>query len=226
MNRTFRYFLIAFGECILIAVMLLLFSKEEKELMILNTIVLSIAYLVNVLGYPALISRKGDDETASYGIAWTFTGLYSIAVLTTVILCYWWKVPFIWQIIAQCVLLFFFLTGIYFAGLAAQHAGNLERQRKFESQPIVRLKDKARMLEAVIPENISEETRQGIKEVIERTGYLIPHPSQSASMLETQIDTSLQNLSDELLAGASDESIDLLITRCKSLLKQRMALSK
>lgn len=226
MNRTFRYFLIAFGECILIAVMLLLFSEEERELMILDTIVLSIAYLVNVLGYPVLLPQKGDDETASYGIAWVGTGLYCVAVVVAVILCYWMGVPLAWQIVVQCALFFFFLTGIYFAGVAAQHAGSLDSERKMEAKPIARLKDKARMLEAVIPENISEETRQGIQEVIERTGYLIPNPSASASMLETQIDASLQSLSDELLAGASGEKIDALASRCKSLLKQRMALAK
>lgn len=225
MNRLFRYVLIAFGECILIAIMFLLFPKEKTDLMILDTVVLSIAYLVNVFGYPTLIRQTVEDEAAGYGLAWSGTWLYSIAVLVAIILFYWIDLSFAWQVVIHCALLFLFLCGIYWAGMAAGHAGRLDRKYKANAQGVEQLKAKARMLQAVLHEGMDENTRQEVIAVIEKTGYLIPNCSKLASTLENQINTLLDNLSDAVVARQPDAKISSLAEQCKTALKQRMALS-
>lgn len=224
MNRLFRYALIVFGECILIAIMLLLFSKEERDLMILDTVVLSIAYLLNVFGYPTLIKQDGENETAGYGLAWTGTGLYSIAVLLTVVLCYWIGLSLAWQVVIHCALLFLFLSIFYFAGVAAKHAGSLEGKYKMNAQSVELLKAKARMLQAVIYDDMDDVARQEVIGVVERTGYLIPNRSPLALTLEKQIENLLDSLSDAVTSRQPDAKISSLTEQCKIVLKQRMAL--
>lgn len=224
MNRLFRYVLIALGEAILITVIILLFPEGKTALMILDICALSIAYLANVCGYPTLTRQDDENETAGYGVAWLSTWLYSAAVVIGVAVFYWMETAFAWQVLAQCILLFFFLSGIYWARVAASHAGKLEKKYKTDAQGIEQLKAKARMLQAVLTDNMDETTKQEIISVIERTGYLIPNRSALAGTLEKQIHTLLDQLSEAVVARQPDEKISSLTEQCKSALKQRMAL--
>lgn len=224
MNRLFRYVLIALGEGILITTIILLFPEGKTDLMILDICALSIAYLANVFGYPMLIRQSDKNETAGYGLAWVSTWLYSAAVLIITIVCYWMETALTWQVLIQCILLFFFLTGIYWARVAGSHAGALERKYKTDAQGVELLKTKARMLQAVLTDSMDEVTKQELISVIERTGYLIPNPSPLAFTLENQIHALLDELSESVVTRQPDEKIRSLTERCKSVLKQRMAL--
>lgn len=224
MNRLFRYILIALGECILITAIILLFPEGKTDLMVLDICALSIAYLANVCGYPTLTRQDDENETAGYGLAWLSTWLYSAAVLIAVSVFYWMEVVFAWQMLAQCILLFFFLTGIYWARVASKHAGKLEKKYKTDAQGVEQLKAKARMLQAVLTDSMDETTKQELISVIERTGYLIPNRSALASTLEKQIHALLDQLSEAIVTCQPDEKISSLIEQCKSALKQRMAI--
>lgn len=224
MNRLFRYVLIALGEGILITTIILLFPEGKNDLMILDICALSIAYLANVFGYPMLTRQGNENETAGYGLAWISTWLYSAAVLIVTVVCYWMETALTWQVLMQCILLFFFLTGIYWARVAGSHAGKLDKKFKTDAQGVEQLKTKARMLQAVLTDSMDEVTRQELISVIERTGYLIPNRSPLASTLENQIHALLDELSESVVTRQPDEKISSLTERCKSVLKQRMAL--
>lgn len=224
MNRLFRYLLIALGEGILIAAIILLFPEGKTDLMILDICALSIAYLANVCGYPTLIRQDDENETAGYGVAWSSTWLYSAAVVIAVAVFYWMEAAFAWQVLAQCILLFFFLSGIYWARVVSKHAGKLEKKYKTDAQGVEQLKAKARMLQAVLTDNMDEATKQELISVIERTGYLIPNRSTLAFTLEKQIHALFDQLSEAVVTRQSDEKISSLTEQCKSALKQRMAI--
>ena len=224
MNHYFRYALIALGECILIAILYLLFSGGDPSVMVLNMVVLSIVYLVNAFGYPSLYRQEGDNEVAGYGISWMGTWLYSAAMLVGVVLFYLFSLAIEWQIVLYCALSFFYLLTVYWAGVAARHAGKLERKYKTEAQGIEQLKVKAGMLQAVLGEEIDEETRQELMEVIERTGYLIPNRSPMALTLEKQISSLLDTVSDAISTHQPYARIRELAVQCKTALKQRMSL--
>lgn len=224
MNRLFRYVLIALGEGILITAIILLFTEGKTDLMILDMCALTIAYLANVFGYPMLTRQADENGTAGYGLAWVSTWFYSAAVLIVAVVCYWMETAFAWQVLLQCILLFFFLSGIYWARIAGSHAGTLEKKYKTDAQGVEQLKTKARMLQAVLTDSMDEVTRQELISIIERTGYLIPNRSPLASTLENQIHALLDELSEAVVTRQPDEKISSLTERCKSVLKQRMAL--
>ena len=224
MNRYFRYALIALGECILIAMRYLLFSRGNSGVMVLNMVVLSLVYLVNTFGYPSLYKQDGENAMAGYGLAWMGTWIYSGAVLVGVILFYLLSLSIEWQIVLYSALSFFYLLAIYWGGVAAKHAGNLERKYETEAQGIELLKMKAGMLQAMLCEEMDEDTRQVVTEVVERTGYLIPNRSPMALTLEKQTLSLLDTLSDAITTRQSNDRIRELAGQCKTVLKQRMSL--
>lgn len=224
MNYYFRYALIALGECILIAMLYLLFRNRNSDVMLLNMVMLSLVYFVNALGYPSLYKQTGENAMAGYGLAWMGTWLYSGAVLIGIILFNFLSLAVEWQIVLYSALSFFYLLAIYWAGIAAKHAGNLERKHETEVQGLEQLKAKAGMLQAVLGEEVDEDTRREVTEVIERIGYLIPNRSPMSSALEKQIDSLLDTLSDTIVARQPNARIRELAGQCKTTLKQRMSL--
>ena len=70
MYNLFKYILIILGECLLIAVLYVLFFQTSPELFALNTAALTCAYLANIFGYPSFTrhSDTEESESAGYGI--------------------------------------------------------------------------------------------------------------------------------------------------------------
>lgn len=227
MNRLFKYLLIAFGECLLIAVLFLLFPEGETELFALNAIALSIAYLANTLGYPTFFRRPNTDDNAGYGIAWLGIWLYTAAVVVSAAIFFWFQVPLVWQVLAQCLWLLLFLTSAYLSGQVSRYAGSLERRHQSETAGIGQLKDRARMLQASVPAGLGEGARKALTEVTERTGYLTASRSPLAATLEQEIMgllASMEQILGQPCTPATDSQVEELAQRCTLALKKRMAL--
>lgn len=229
MYNLFKYILIILGECLLIAVLYVLFFQTSPELFALNTAALTCAYLANIFGYPSFTrhSDTEESESAGYGISWLGIWLYTAVVIISVAAFYWLNVPLIWQVMAQCLWLLLLLTSIYFGGMASRHAGHLEHQHRAETSHIALLKDRAHMLQASLPANMDDATRKSLTEVVERTGYLTASRSLLAATLEQEILDLLTNM-ERLLEQPGSPDVNRQLTelaqRCTLALKKRMAL--
>lgn len=221
----FRWILIVLGEALLLAVLFLLFPKASLERTAVDAFFLSVAYLGNVLGYPSLSKRQSESAPASYGISWLGTWLYSGATLLFVIVSYHVGISMTATVIVYGFLLLLYLVFLYWGSMAASHASSLEARDGALSQGIRVLKERAVLLQTLLPEQLDEDLRTELTGIAERMNYLIPNASPVATELESQLNVLLDSLINRLQSAVpSGPELSDEIKRCKMLLKQRMAL--
>ncbi len=231
MNKILTYTLMALGECFIIFTsFVFLASLEPTNLLTLNTIALSIAYLLTYALWFDLfniVSLKDKDSTSQIGaLIWGST-IYLLLSIGAIICSYIFKLELSLAIWAQCAAVLPLLFSVIFSLTSKTTVSNAMQQHDDRKLSLQQIADQLSSLEVSIKCNPKNSQRiPQIDNIKEQLRYITHSSNPKAKELEANILNTIiemKHLADSTLqdSGEWSAAIDKCITLI-SLRKQQI----
>lgn len=224
MNRILLVLLMVLGEGLLLAAsFLFLKDLSSIEVFTLNTVVLSMVFVL-LFSQNFLLSSKSTDEShspAGYGISWIGLILYAAAAITVVVLSYGiiysFPLMLILQGVSLFILLFFAVMGRISSSSVKVAIDEIEA-RKYILRDVLSQLDILEV-EVKTSQQLSLHTPQ-IAKLREEIRFITPSPNADAHSLEEQIEGAIFQLRHQV-ASYNPERWLTLYDRCLALIQLR-----
>ncbi len=224
MNRILLVLLMVLGEGLLLAAsFLFLKDLSSVEVFTLNTVVLSMVFVL-LFSQNFLLSSKSTDKShtpAGYGISWLGLILYSASAIAVVVLSYGIIYSFPLMLILQGVALFILL---FFAVMGRMSRSSVKVAiNEIEARKYI-LRDLLSQLnilevEVKISSKLSLHSPQ-ISKLREELRFITPSSNTEAHSLEEQIEGAILQLRRQV-ASYNPERWAILYERCLALIELR-----
>ncbi len=227
-KKIYSFILLLFGE-ILIIVSFLYFGKNlSSDLLILNTIVSSIIYLLWFIEkfIPIIdLKDKSQKEVASLGLKWIFTVLYAIAAIGVMVFFNIVKpLEISAQIIFHTILFFFLLVGLYFVYYTSHKVLEVFIEEKKNLSQLDEMKKATKKVQLKIDQmtNIPNDIIKKLNEIQENLRYLSPSKNIDTIELENDFINQMKTVNNCLFENSLNfDKIMENIMNCERIYKER-----
>jgi hypothetical protein len=203
-NRLLSFFLVIFGEILIICCFLYFGKDVQSEILTLNIVVSTLIYCLVFFDviFPWInLKDKSQKQVGSIGIRWVVTTLYLIfGIGTMVLLNTVVPVVFAIQVLIHCFLLFFMLVGIFLSVSASEKVKEIYVE---ESQNRNRIEEMKRITKEV-QHNLEAggqfpaEMVARINELYINLRYLSPSSNEEALKLEKKFVDGMRSVNNYL----------------------------
>lgn len=215
------------GEVLLCAASFL-FLKElvPQHLFTLNTIVLSIVYLLIfsfVFDVFDDLNLKSNSSTAGIGITWTGIIVYSLIAVALVVASYSWEWKLIYAIFAQCAALFVLLIFVFMSRSAVDSVEYALQNVEVRKESLKLVYQQFENLEIEVKLNPDQAIKSQQIERLKRELRFITYSDGETAM---NLDQKLVNTLSEMTLMLSHSQFDNnrwldAVERCEALIKLR-----
>lgn len=228
MNNSKSYLILLLGE-ILLVISFLYFGKNlDKNVLFLDIVISSIIYFLvfNSFLTPLLdLKDKSQSKVGSLGVSWFFSSGY--AIIAILLMFYFSKhkeSEFETQILAQSILFFFLLIGVFISNRTSEKVSEVYFEQKKERDKVNDIQNATKRLASRIElmTNVSPEIKYKVNKMVEELRFVSPTNNSDAYEIEMRYFSLLDKLDLMLLNIESNkENIDLTIKQCDQLIKER-----
>lgn len=230
MKRTIIGILILlFGEAFIIAAMLLLPHGLEQNVMILDTVVLSIIWLMYgwYLVRPAISDGDQAPEVGSLGIRLRGQWVYTILAVLFGVVAGYFALDFIYQLLGQCGLFGILLLTWLFSSMAQSKVSEVAAKETKALDGRAQMKIAVKEVQDAIFEcpDAPEDIRHSINEIEGQLRYITPSTNAEAVAYEQKFIQLAREVAVQLpQVRLEAETIRANVARMQRTLAQRKAL--
>lgn len=217
-----------FGQALIILAFVLLlpmFLVMSTEVMILDMVVASLIYWLfawNLGMAPIRLDDPSGKQAAGLGIRWTSTTWYSILAIIVMVAMFF--LPFVWQLMAQLVLLFGFAIALFASSAATRTAGNVYRREQFAmaGKKDVRFALNDLVDNADLTPGVPDDIKRRLRALADGCRYLTPSTSPEAINYEQYIIDDASRLREMLPQWQSyGQQASQLLSRVEQTMRRR-----
>lgn len=209
-KNLFSWFLLIFGEAILIAAFILFKGATPHNILVLNIVVSTLVYALFFINFRIPWINQNDQsqkQIGAIGISWYAVWFYALAAIALMLVANLsLKLGFTLQLSLHCVLLFFLLMGIWFSRHSSDKVKEIYEQETANRNKIVEMKKTMLTLKDKISETagLPDVFVQRINALEESLRFISPVKNEDAYELER----SFVEITDEIRLALSDFSMN------------------
>ncbi|MEI6822449.1 MAG: hypothetical protein WCL51_10965 [Bacteroidota bacterium] len=227
-KKIFPFFILIFGEALIIVSFLYFGKNLSTDLLVLNTIVSSIIYslyFIDIIIPWIDFNDKSHKTIGSIGIRWVFTFIYMILAIGVMIFFNTYKPLHITlQLIVHSGLFFFLLLGLSMAVSASGKVKEIYIEEKQNRDHIDEMKKITKEVQLKFDQmtNIPDDIISKVNELQESLRYISPTNNVEAIELESKYVNQMRIVSNCLIENPLDfDKIIENINNCKRNYKER-----
>jgi hypothetical protein len=205
-----------------------LFVTEEKRNSVfwLDLVVACVVFSITSVTEFGLIAVNSNfnKQIGGLGIRLSYIRLYSLLAIAIIVTGYFAKVLFNYQLFFQLAAAFILLLGYFFSHLSSSHTDSVQAEQDTERKGKEGIIKAINQFEMFISKdsNKFDAEKQKIDTIKETLRYLSPTNNSSASELDAEITSTIQQACSVAKNSADGRTeIFLLLNRCEELLKLR-----
>ena len=225
-TKTFATIVLLAGIAVIFAGFFLLVPEEKRnEIFWLDLIVTCFVFTISCVIELGLIANSAfDKQVGGLGIRLSYIRLYSLLAIAIIVIGYFAKAIFNYQLFFQLAAAFILLLGYFFSHLSSSHTSSVQAEQDIQRKgkdEIIKAISQFEMLISKDSNKFGAE-KQKIETIKETVRYLSPTNNSSANELDAEIISSIQQASS--VAKNNDNGrteVFSLLNKCEELLKLR-----
>ncbi|MBS1670077.1 MAG: hypothetical protein JST94_01235 [Bacteroidetes bacterium] len=225
-TKTFATIVLLAGIAVIFAGFFLLVPEEKRnEIFWLDLIVTCFVFTISCVIELGLIANSAfDKQVGGLGIRLSYIRLYSLLAIAIIVIGYFAKAIFNYQLFFQLAAAFILLLGYFFSHLSSSHTSSVQAEQDIQRKgkdEIIKAISQFEMLISKDSNKFGAE-KQKIETIKETVRYLSPTNNSSANELDAEIISSIQQAYS--VAKNNDNGrteVFSLLNKCEELLKLR-----
>jgi len=225
-TKTFATIVLLAGIAVIFAGFFLLVPEEKRnEIFWLDLIVTCFVFTISCVIELGLIANSAfDKQVGGLGIRLFYIRLYSLLAIAIIVIGYFAKAIFNYQLFFQLAAAFILLLGYFFSHLSSSHTSSVQAEQDIQRKgkdEIIKAISQFEMLISKDSNKFGAE-KQKIETIKETVRYLSPTNNSSANELDAEIISSIQQAYS--VAKNNDNGrteVFSLLNKCEELLKLR-----
>lgn len=225
-TKTFATIVLLAGIAVIFAGFFLLVPEEKlNEIFWLYLIVTCFVFTISCVIELGLIANSAfDKQVGGLGIRLSYIRLYSLLAIAIIVIGYFAKAIFNYQLFFQLAAAFILLLGYFFSHLSSSHTSSVQAEQDIQRKgkdEIIKAISQFEMLISKDSNKFGAE-KQKIETIKETVRYLSPTNNSSANELDAEIISSIQQAYS--VAKNNDNGrteVFSLLNKCEELLKLR-----
>ncbi|MEI6852869.1 MAG: hypothetical protein WCL06_08505 [Bacteroidota bacterium] len=227
-NKVFTSLLLLFGEAIIIFCFLHFAKGLSTEILVLNTVVTSLIYLLYFIDklIPMVdLKDKSHREVGAMGVKWVYATIYMVLAVSVMIFFNGiHPIDFTSQLIIHGALFFVLLLGVYFSSYSSRKAHSIYVEENQQRSVLIEIKTTIRdvLLKLEKASDAPPEIAKRIIVLQDNLRYISPSNNKEALEFETQILKEMKAIYGNLFdIPINVEKIVANIVSCEIIYKER-----
>ena len=225
-TKTFATIVLLAGIAVIFAGFFLLVPEEKRnEIFWLDLIVTCFVFTISCVIELGLIANSAfDKQVGGLGIRLSYIRLYSLLAIAIIVIGYFAKAIFNYQLFFQLAAAFILLLGYFFSHLSSSHTSSVQAEQDIQRKgkdEIIKAISQFEMLISKDSNKFGAE-KQKIETIKETVRYLSPTNNSSANELDAEIISSIQQAYSVTKNNDNGRTeVFSLLNKCEELLKLR-----
>ncbi len=198
----------------------------DIKVLVLDAVVVAVAFLTFVYATDNIFMRSKDfsRSMASTGVNIYVSSAYILLSLAGVVVGLFLPDSFKWQVLYQALFVALLVFGLAVGKFSDKRMDSVAAESAANAASRDTLKEMGDRLdmEAGLSASISDDTKQRIKRLAERIGYITPSDSTTATMLEDKLSAVLTRLAAAVARGDADDAMEEALANAENIVAQRI----
>jgi len=225
-TKTFATIVLIAGIAVIFAGFFLLVPEEKRnEIFWLDLIVACFVFTITCVIELGLIANSAfDNQVGGLGIRLSYIRLYSLLAIAIIVIGYFAKAIFNYQLFFQLAAAFVLLLGYFFSHLSSSYTSSIQAEQDIQRTGKDEIIKAISQFEVLISKDSNKfgAEKQKIDTIKETVRYLSPTNNSSANELDAEIISTIQQAFS--VAKNNDNGrteVFTLLNKCEELLKLR-----